>query len=50
MTNKVDMCDVITKGEPIVWCCANNRVYKLIKDWLDDKEIKGSGEFTNNVK
>ena len=40
----------IRKGEPIVWCCANNRVYKLIKDWLDDKEIKGSGEFTNNVK
>ena len=35
MSNK----DVITKD------CNS-----IFGDWLDDKEIKGSGEFTNNVK
>ena len=37
------MCnkDVKTSSYHLLcWCCANNRVYKLVKDWLDDKEIE----------
>lgn len=27
----------IRKGQPMVWCCANQRVYDLMVKWLDDE-------------
>ena len=29
----------VRNNEPMVWCCANQRVYDLLCDWLEDKFV-----------